>query len=231
MRKLTPRTSVATMLLLVSIAASACGSGPTSVATRRRGRAAASTTVNRATAEPAVPPSGSGVIVPLPGNAPTTSDGGGTSYVLPPLVLPGDTHDYGGFLPPSSSSVGLDVVIEAAYNAGFRSESRLVTVTALAIEESALDPMARHYHLEYGPGQYDRGLWQISTHWFPQYTDAECDDPAKAARIVYTLSGGGGNFAPWDAYNSGLAQAHYDQSLRGWPAVRPLVKRFLAQRS
>lgn len=220
------------MIVLVSFIGSACGPAGSSVAPPRKGSPSVPTSAPPGTLNLPVLPNGrTSSVPPVTKNGDPIPSDGGTSYVLPTIVPPGDTHDYGGSLPPSSYSVGIDVVMEAAYNAGFHSENLLVAVTAIAIEESTLNPMARHYHLEYGPDQYDRGLWQISTHWFPRYTDAQCDDPSTAAAIVYTISSGGSNFAPWDAYTNGSAQTHYDQAIGSWPAVRPLVKQFLAKKS
>jgi len=48
----------------------------------------------------------------------------------------------------------------------------------------------------------DRGMWQISDHYYPQYTDAQCDDPATAARIVKLIHDAFG-WSQWDTYNSG----------------------------
>lgn len=53
----------------------------------------------------------------------------------------------------------------------------------------------------------DRGAWQISDHFYPQYTDAMCDDPPTAARIVYLIKtqiSGGWN--QWNTYSSGAYQ-------------------------
>lgn len=138
-------------------------------------------------------------------------------------------QDYGGQMPASQAS--LLETINAAYKAGFHSEAGLVTVTSIAIAESGLYATARHYQPQYGPNAYDRGLWQISNHWFPQYSDAQCDDPAQAAAVVYSVSAGGTNFAPWDAYENGSARVHYDEAVGGWPAIRPVVRRFLAEKS
>lgn len=144
-------------------------------------------------------------------------------------------------------------VIEHAYNAGFQSEQQLVTVTSIAIAESSLYSKLRNFHTElgfrpvsdqlavHGPdwarnGEWaqahaDRGIFQINTRWWGQYSDAQTDDPATAARLVMDISKGGMDFSPWDTYNNGSAQRHFDADDNGWPAVRPLVRDFLAGRT
>jgi LysM repeat protein len=76
----------------------------------------------------------------------------------------------------------------------------------------------------------DRGLWQISSQWWPQYGDATVDDPYQAARLVYTISKAGTDFNPWDTYRGGAAQRHWDNAVDGWPALRPEVQAFLRNR-
>jgi hypothetical protein len=144
--------------------------------------------------------------------------------------------------------------IPFAYDAGFHTEDQLVTVVSIGVAESSLWTKFRHWHPEYGyrpatdvigvqgPSTVwnadhtqqvhsDRGLWQISTHWWPQYNDARSDDPAEAARVVWEMSKGGTDFRPWDSwYKNKTAQRHYDEAYNGWPAVRPLVRQFLATR-
>ena len=142
--------------------------------------------------------------------------------------------------------------MDAAYAAGFRGERQLLAVTSIAVAESSLESTARNWHPEYGfrprgdalgvsggssvrspDGRQlhsDRGIWQISSRWWARYSDAQCDNPRRAARIVFAISKGGRDFSPWDTYKGGSAQAHYDRGLRGWPALRPLVRRYLALR-
>ena len=138
--------------------------------------------------------------------------------------------------------------MSAAYRAGFRTEGRLLAATSIAVAESSLVPKARNWHREYGfrpkgdvlgvaggPSRAadgrqlhsDRGVWQISSRFWPQYTDAQCDSPVVAARIAFAISKSGTDFSPWDVYSDRTAQAHYDDAIDGWPAMRPLVRAFL----
>lgn len=126
-------------------------------------------------------------------------------------------------LPTASRQLTIPEVLTVAKAAGFTTTDQLLTVLAIGIAESSLWSGARNWHPEYGTTACDRGIWQISSHWWPQYTDAQCDDPAQAAKIVWTLSNSGTDFTPWDTYQSGAAQRHYDEAFDGWPALRPLV--------
>jgi hypothetical protein len=143
-------------------------------------------------------------------------------------------------------------VIGHVYDAGFTSEQQLVTVTSIAIAESSLYTRLRHFHPELGyrpagdqlavrgpdwarsdswaQAHADRGIFQINTRWWGHFSDTQTDDPASAARLVMDISQGGRDFSPWDTYNNGSAQAHFDSEYNGWPAVRPLVRQFLAGR-
>lgn len=146
----------------------------------------------------------------------------------------------------------IDTVMDAAFQAGFRNEEQLLSVTSIAVRESSLFVRTRHWQPQFGyrPAgsqlgvqgpdwvyswegtqlHADRGLWQISSKWWPQYSDATVDDPVQAARVVHEISKGGTDFGPWDTYRGGHAQAHWDSAVDGWPALRPLVQDFLRHR-
>jgi hypothetical protein len=156
--------------------------------------------------------------------------------------------------PPSTyAGVRLTVqqAVRTAYDAGFRTEGPLLAVIAIGIAESGLVTKARNWHPELGYRprnavigvqgprsawnrahtqqlNSDRGAWQISSHAWPQYKDAQTDKPATAAKIMFTISRHGTDFTPWDTYTSGSARQYYDASHDGWPAIRPIVRRFLA---
>ncbi len=135
--------------------------------------------------------------------------------------------------PPIDGGRQLSIVeaMEAGYDGGFRSEEQLLTVTSIAIAESSLYTGFRNWHPELGGGAADRGLFQINSYYWPQYSDATVDDPTQAARVTHEISSGGSDFGAWHTYTSGEAQKHFDAAYNGWPAVRPLVQYFLAARS
>jgi hypothetical protein len=121
--------------------------------------------------------------------------------------------------------------LKYAYDAGFRSVNQLQLIVGIGKAESSLVTQTRNWHPEYGcrpasnvigtqgpasawNGSHtqqinsDRGVWQISSHFWPQYTDAQTDDPAQAARAMFTISKSGSDFGPWDTFVSGSAQSN-----------------------
>lgn len=151
-----------------------------------------------------------------------------------------------------SSKLTIEQVVEIAHRGGFKGERQLLAATAIAVAESSLVPDQRNWHPEFGfrkagttfgvegPSDVwnddhtrqlnsDRGLWQISSHWWGKYSDAQADDPDTAARVAYAISKSGTDFTPWDTYKNGAAQRHFDEAYNGWPPVRPAVRAFLAK--
>lgn len=156
---------------------------------------------------------------------------------------------------PASTYAGTRLTVQqaarVAYDAGFHSEGPLLAVISIGIAESGLVSKARNWHTEFGyrsavakigvkgPAtawnrahtrqlHSDRGAWQISSHAWPQYKDAQTDKPATAAKIMFAISHRGTDFSPWDTYTSGASRRFYDTSHDGWPAIRPIVRKFLA---
>jgi Lysozyme like domain len=150
----------------------------------------------------------------------------------------------------NSDRLTIPQTLQIAYDAGFRTEAQLTAVVGIGIAESSLIIKARKWHPEYGmrPASTaigvqgprsawnkqhtqqlnsDRGVWQISSHFWPQYSDAQTDDPVQAARVVWEISKHGRDFTPWDTYKAQVVQKHAVTPLAGWPAVRPLVTAFL----
>jgi hypothetical protein len=153
----------------------------------------------------------------------------------------------------AGNRIAIGLVVRAAYDAGFRSEDTLLTAVAVAIGESGLWTAARNWKPEYGfrpasdeigvrgPSSVwsedgrqihsDRGLWQLSSYWWPDFTDSVSDNPVAAARIAFVLSDSGSDFCLWDSYAYGSAQRHYDEAYKGWPPLRPIVEAFLSQKA
>ena len=134
------------------------------------------------------------------------------------------------------------------FDAGFTTEAKLIGGMAVAIAESGLYTAARNWHPEQGyrsaddvitikgPAEVwrdgaqlhsDRGLCQIASYWHSFFPDAATDDAGQCASIAYQISAGGTDFKIWTSFASGIAQTHFDHSFDGWPALRPLVRRFL----
>lgn len=150
------------------------------------------------------------------------------------------------------NSSGVTAVIDLEYKAGITNRDDLLALTGIGIAESSLWSQARNWHPDYGcrprtdiigvqgPNSVwdsthirqlnsDRGIYQISTHWWPQYTDAVTDtigSAAVAAKHIHDVSTNG--WSQWDTYKNGAAQKHYDTAYDGWPAIRPLVDAYLS---
>lgn len=160
------------------------------------------------------------------------------------------------FDPPSTLAgreLTLPQVLNFAYDGGFTTEDQLLAAVGLAMAESGMWTAARNWKPEQGyrdasamigikgPSEVwsddgrqmhsDRGIWQISSLWWADYADSIVDDPAQAAAVAFNVSGGGCDFTPWNSFTSGMAQKHYDEPFDGWPALRPVVRQFLATKA
>jgi hypothetical protein len=123
----------------------------------------------------------------------------------------------------AGETLTVEQVLEAAYSAGFRTVAHLRAVVGIARAESSLTTKTRRWHPDFGcrpasdvigvPGpdsawnashtrqmHSDRGLWQISSHFWPEYADAQADNPRSAAAIVWSISRHGADFSPWDTW-------------------------------
>src|SRR5487761_1991488 len=102
--------------------------------------------------------------------------------------------------------------------AGFTGAA-LDTIVAIAQAESGLVTDARNINADshvfpdghVGPST-DRGLLQINNFWWPQFSDAQCDDPVQAFAAGYLISQQGMVFTPWSTYTSGAYQAYMASS-------------------
>jgi len=152
-----------------------------------------------------------------------------------------------GARPPSTYTgpvLTVDQALQYAYDAGFRTVSDLQAVVGIGQAESSLVTRTRRWHPEYGcrptsdaigvvgPAsvwntahtqqmQSDRGVWQISTHFWPQFTDAQTDNPESAARAVWEISSHGADFGQWDTYPSpALSLAPSTETVQAFLATR-----------
>jgi TPR repeat protein/peptidoglycan/xylan/chitin deacetylase (PgdA/CDA1 family) len=165
---------------------------------------------------------------------------------------PAGTTPTGLYDPPSTyagKQVSLEYAMNVLYAAGFHTEEQLLGGLGIAIGESDLWTAARNWQPQWGwraqtdvigvrgPNatwskdkrqmHSDRGMFQISSYWWPNISDAEADDPPLAAADIFDLSKDGTDFSIWDSYRSGRAQSHFDKPFSGWPALRPIVRNFL----
>lgn len=141
------------------------------------------------------------------------------------------------------------------WDAGFRSERDLLYGLGIAVGEGGLYTHARNWLPSQGfrpagdtlgvegpaaawnsghsqQGSSDRGLFQVNWYYHSQYSDAQCDNPAEACRVLFTMTGGG---ADWSAWGFGAGGEHYSQyfdaAVHGYPALRPLVQTFIASKT
>lgn len=140
--------------------------------------------------------------------------------------------------------------MQYAYAAGFTTVDELRTIVRIGIAESSLDVRVRNWHPSYanrgvvcraasdvigvqGPASVwnaahtrqehsDRGAWQISSFFWPQYSDAYVDNPATAAHAAHDIyvGGDGTGFAQWDTANS-LGSQPTVQQVQSFIASQP----------
>lgn len=85
------------------------------------------------------------------------------------------------------------------YAAGFRGRF-LTQAVAIMCAESGRKSLAFYVNSNLS---VDRGLFQINDRAHPLVTDEKAFDPIFNVAYAYRLAGGGADFTPWSAYNSG----------------------------
>jgi hypothetical protein len=151
--------------------------------------------------------------VTVRGSVPPPATGGGAC----PTARPASTY--------AGATLTVEQVLDAAYSAGFHTVAQLRAVVGIARAESSLTTRTRRWHPEFGcrpasdrigvqgpatawnPGHTrqmhsDRGLWQVSSHFWPEFTDAQTDSPRAAAAVVWEISRHGADFSPWNTWPS-----------------------------
>lgn len=94
----------------------------------------------------------------------------------------------------------IDQALAAAKAGGFSYNNGLITIVCIGWAESRWRTDARNTNSN---GTIDRGWLQINS-IHTDISDADCDDPIKAAAYAYkNLSKLGTSFSPWVAYTSG----------------------------
>lgn len=93
-------------------------------------------------------------------------------------------------------------IAKAAQLAGFRGD-KLVTAVAVALAESGGDKDVYN-------GICCHGLWQIHTVHAKRYPLLWADkyNPLFNARMAFSISSGGSNWQPWEAYTNGNYREH-----------------------
>jgi hypothetical protein len=150
--------------------------------------------------------------ITVDGAAPPPPSGGACPTARPPSTYAGE-------------ELTVAEALDAAYAAGFHTVAQLRAVVGIGRAESSLTSKARRWHPEFGcrpasdvigvqgPSSAwnaghtrqmnsDRGIWQISSHFWPQYTDAQTDSPRAAASVVWSISRHGTDFSPWNTWPS-----------------------------
>jgi hypothetical protein len=121
-------------------------------------------------------------------------------------------------------------VAAIANAAGFSCTTTLLSAVAIAVAESALYPDAVLSRPDQGlrpdgSQHMDRGMWQISSYYWPEFSDAQVFDPRGAAEAAFVISRQGTDFSPWDTtWGLGIPQRHFDESYNGWPPLRPIIE-------
>jgi hypothetical protein len=106
--------------------------------------------------------------------------------------------------------------LDVCYQAGFRFGTGIIFMPAIGWAESRLVTDARHTNAD---GSIDRGWLQINS-IHTNISDADCDDPAKAAQYAFDhLSNQGTSFGAWAAFSSGAYRGPEDLTLKLFTAV------------
>lgn len=100
-------------------------------------------------------------------------------------------------------------------------ERRAAAAVATALGESGGVTNARATNrMLTGAVNTDRGLWQISSIFHPQISDATADDPEAATAYAAKISRGFSDLSPWVAYSSGAYRRHLPAAEAGVKAAR-----------
>lgn len=103
------------------------------------------------------------------------------------------------------TEVDYDLIVDAAYKAGFRDDD-LVTAVAVSLAESGGNPGINNAGMN-SNGTVDYGLWQINSVHGPDL--GEIYDPYVNAEWAFKVfTGRNRTWAPWSAYNNGAYARH-----------------------
>lgn len=99
---------------------------------------------------------------------------------------------------------------QLARDAGVPCGEKLVLAVAVAWGESEGYTRAEHWN----PDSVDRGLWQINSRWWPQYSHCVWE-PTCNARAMAEISNYGSSWSHWLAYTNGRYQQFMAQGREG----------------
>lgn len=112
-----------------------------------------------------------------------------------------------------TGKLSISDLLQLAANAGF-SGNDLITAVSIALAESRGNPMAKGDINVPGPGDASYGLWQINSHWHPEFGPDFTrlfDPPTNAAAAFSIYSAAGGSFQPWSTFKTGAYQSYVSQ--------------------
>jgi Lysozyme like domain/Carbohydrate-binding module family 5/12 len=93
-------------------------------------------------------------------------------------------------------------IAQTAKNNGFTGNGLVISV-AVSLAESSGWTRAVLINTDCSR---DRGLWQISSFWHSEVSDAQAFDPNGAAQATFRISSSGTNWTPWVTFNNGAYQ-------------------------
>jgi hypothetical protein len=102
-------------------------------------------------------------------------------------------------------------VYELVAGAGITDPGAQAVAMMIAYAESRYYPDAVHVNSDKYKST-DYGLWQINTHWHPEYDGAWLLDPANNARAMAEISKKGTDWSAWATYKSGKYKEFADQA-------------------
>ncbi len=102
-----------------------------------------------------------------------------------------------GFADGDQERLTYEEIVELARGAGIGCGYNLVKAVAVASAESG---RYTHAYLRNKSCSLDRGIWQINSYWWGDYSTYDTDENAAG---MYIISKKGTTWTPWATYNSG----------------------------
>jgi surface antigen len=109
----------------------------------------------------------------------------------------------------TNGTLSAQEIAHAAHGAGVACGDNLTTAVAVAMGESGGVTSATHVNDD---GSVDRGLWQVNSGAWPNYTESCLFDASCNAGAMMDISGGGTNWNPWVVYTTGAYQQYLSEA-------------------